>query len=91
MVHGIRAASCIKSVGICEERLSTKGADYVYYASCIVRTNICKIARLAEVYLDGGKLAFEVNICYTCPSDKTLEFGQHIVTWDCPQVCEEYF
>ena len=41
--------------------------------------------------LDGSELAFEIDVCDTCSSDKTLQLGQHVVTWDCPQVSEEYF
>ena len=91
VLDGVLATTRIHRVAIGKEWLSTKRSNHIHYPCSIVRTDICQIAWLSKMNLDGSELTFEINISDACPSDKALKLGQHVVTWDCPQVCEEYF
>jgi hypothetical protein len=91
MIHRIGTSSRVKGIGVSEERLATEGTYHIHHSGSIIRTDIGKVARLAEMYLDRGELAIEIDVSYACTSDKFLELGEKVVPRDCPEIGKEDF
>ena len=81
----------IKGIRVSKERFSTKRADHIHYTGSIIRTDICEVARFSEMNLDGSELSVKINISDTSSSDELFEFGEKVVSRNCPEIGEEYF
>ena len=91
MVDGIGTSSGVKGIAVGKEWFSSQRTYHVNYSCSIVRTYICHVARLAEMNLDGSEFAFEIDVCYSSPSDKTLKLCQEVIARYGPEIRVKYF
>ena len=90
VVYRVGPSSGIESVAVCKENLRSQFLQYIYEGGCIVVSDICDIARFAEVYLYGRELVFEIYLSDSSLSDQFLHLLRKAVAWRCPQVGEIY-
>ena len=91
VIHRIRATSGIKCIGVCKEDLSAKRADHIHYTSRVVRTDVCHVSRLSEMNLYRSELSFEIDVCDSSSSYKSLKLCEKIVSWYGPKIRKIHF
>lgn len=62
VIYGIGTTTGVEGIGVGEEGTTTQRTHDSCHAGCILRTQIGHIARLAKVYLDGGKLILKIDV-----------------------------
>ena len=68
MIHRILSASGIEGIAVSKKRLAPQLLYEIRYCLHIIRPEVCKVAKLAEVHLNGSKTSVEVDIRDACPA-----------------------
>ena len=91
MVDGVGAASGVEGVAVGEERLAPEGAYYVGHACGEVGADVCHIAGLAEMYLQGHEVILDGEVGEAGAAHETLQLVGEAGVGIGAQVCEEDF
>ena len=79
VLQGVLPAAGIHGVAVGEEGLATQLLHHVHHRTGVVGSQIADVAQLAEVHLDGDKLALQVQIGDTGPLDQLFQLSGQAV------------
>src|SRR5574344_881985 len=79
MIKRILAESRIQRVAVRKERTAAEFLHKISHRARIIRPQICKIPRLAEMHLDSREFTVKINIPDACRLHETCQFLRKIL------------